>query len=93
MFPELRGRVYENRLLETSFPIPQPSHVKHVWPQNKMGRVVKPGECMQITGHFSGVPEAQRRMGAEWMTGDGLAQAIPPRYTEYVGEHLLSALG
>jgi DNA (cytosine-5)-methyltransferase 1 len=89
MFPELRGLIYENRLFQTSFPVPQPSHVKHLWPQTKMGRKPKPGECMQVTGHFSGVEEAQRRMGAPWMTGDGLAQAIPPAYAKYVGEHLL----
>lgn len=92
MFPELRGLVYENRLFETSFPIPQPSHVKHVWPLNDMGRPVKPGECMHITGHFTDAAEGRRRMGAPWMTRDGLAQAIPPAFTEYVGAHLLAAL-
>jgi DNA (cytosine-5)-methyltransferase 1 len=92
MFPELRGQLYENRLFETSFPMPQPPHVLHKWPQTKMGRPPKPGECMQITGHFSGVPEAQRRMAAEWMTQDGLAQAIPPAYTEHIGRALLAAI-
>jgi DNA (cytosine-5)-methyltransferase 1 len=92
MFPELRGLMYEDRLFETSFGVEQPHHVRHVWPQTKMGRPPKQGECMQVTGHFSGVPEAQRRMGLQWMTQDELAQAIPPAYTEYIGRHLLEHL-
>jgi hypothetical protein len=81
-------RDYEDRLFETSFPVPQPPHVRHIWPQTKMGRPPRSGECMQITGHFSGVPEGRRRMGCEWMTQDGLAQAIAPVYTEYIGRQL-----
>jgi DNA (cytosine-5)-methyltransferase 1 len=92
MFPELRGLLYEARLFETSFPVPQLSHCRHRWPQTKMGRPPQPGECMQVTGHFSGVAEAQRRMGADWMTQGELAQAIPPAYTEYVGACLLKWL-
>jgi len=40
---------------------------------------------MQVTGHFSDVAEARRRMGCPWMTRDELAQAIPPAYTRHVG--------
>jgi DNA (cytosine-5)-methyltransferase 1 len=92
MFPGLRGLIYENRLFETSFPVPQPSHVKHLWPQTKMGRPPKPGECMQVTGHFADAGEGRRRMSAEWMTRDGLAQAIPPAYAEYLGGVLLERI-
>ena len=92
MFPELRGLLYEARLFQTSFGIPQPRHVKHIWPQTKMGRPPKPGECMQLTGHFSDVPEGRRRMRLPWMTQSELAQAIPPAYTEWVGSRLLEHL-
>jgi DNA (cytosine-5)-methyltransferase 1 len=92
MFPGLRGLLYEGRVFETSFGIPQPDHVRHVWRQTKMGRPPQPGECMQITGHFSDVPEGRRRMGLPWMTQDELAQAIPPAYTEYIGGQLLETL-
>ena len=79
-------------MFETSFAVPRPPHVLHQWPQTKMGRPPKPGECMQLTGRFSGVPEGRRRMGTGWMTQDGLAQAIPPAYTRYIGARLLEHL-
>jgi DNA (cytosine-5)-methyltransferase 1 len=92
MFPGLRGLLYEARWFETSFPVAQPRHTKHLWPQTKMGRPPQPGECMQVTGHFSDVAEAQRRMGLPWMTQGELAQAIPPAYTEYIGRQLIDVL-
>ena len=92
MFPGLRGQLYEARWFETSFPVPQPRHTKHLWPQTKMGRPPQPGECMQVTGHFSDVPEAQRRMGLPGRTQDELAQAICPAYTKYIGQQLLNVL-
>ena len=34
----------------------------------------------------------RRAMGIDWMTRDGLAQAIPPAYTEHIGRELLGYL-
>jgi DNA (cytosine-5)-methyltransferase 1 len=90
MFDDLRGLVYEDRVFEASFPLPQPLHTYHRWRQTKMGRPPVDGECMQITGHFAGVAEAQRRTGLTWMTQDELAQAIPWQYAEYVGQYMLA---
>ena len=92
MFPELRGLLYEDRLFETSFAIPQPGHVLHQWAQTKMGRRPVPGECMQLTGHFSDAEEGRRRMRVPWMNRDGVAQAIPPAFTEFIGARLLEHL-
>jgi DNA (cytosine-5)-methyltransferase 1 len=89
MFDDLRGLLYEDRLFETSFPVAQPPHRRHQWAQTKMGRPPQPNECMQVTGHFSDVPEGRRRMGIPWMTQSELAQAIPPAYTEHVGRMLM----
>lgn len=36
------------------------------------------------------VGQAREAMGIDWMGWHGLTQAIPPAYTEYIGEHLLS---
>lgn len=89
MFERTRGLLYEPRRFQSSFPVPQPPHVRHIWPTTKMGRRPVKGECMQITGHFTDADEGRRRMGCPWMTRDELAQAIPPVYTEYIGRHLL----
>lgn len=92
MFPALRGLLYEARLFEASFEVASLPHRAHAWPLTKMGRPPKPGECMQVTGHFSGAAEGRRRMDVPWMTRDELAQAIPPAYTEYLGRLLLDAI-
>jgi DNA (cytosine-5)-methyltransferase 1 len=36
--------------------------------------------------------QAQEAMGIDWMTWREITQAIPPSYTECIGEHLLTAL-
>jgi DNA (cytosine-5)-methyltransferase 1 len=36
--------------------------------------------------------DKKRAMGIDWMTRDGLAQAIPPAYTEHIGTQLLAAI-
>jgi len=84
--------VYRERLFETSFPMPQPEHRTHSQPLRKMGRPPLPGHRMHVVGNFSGVREARAAMGIEWMTRDGLREAIPPAYTEHVGRFLLQAL-
>jgi DNA (cytosine-5)-methyltransferase 1 len=38
------------------------------------------------------VADWRRAMDIDWMTRDGLAQAIPPAYTEYLGARLLEHL-
>lgn len=45
-----------------------------------------------ITGHFSGVKEAQVAMGIDWMGQDELRQAIPPAYTEFIGQYIMNYL-
>jgi DNA (cytosine-5)-methyltransferase 1 len=35
----------------------------------------------------------RRAMGIDWMTRDELAEAIPPAYTRFIGEQLLTHLG
>lgn len=38
------------------------------------------------------LPEAQEAMGIDWMDWDALTEAIPPAYTQYLGEQLLDLL-
>lgn len=70
-----------------------PATCNHYKPVVKCGR--KPDlakEFHSIYGHFSGVPEAQEAMGINWMTQDGLREAIPPAYTKFIGSQLLKAI-
>lgn len=92
MFPgELE--VYRHRLFETSFPLAQPEHPEHVAPLRKMGRPPRDGEFMHVVGNFSGVARARDAMGGlDWMTRDGLREAIPSQYTQHIGEQLLAAV-
>lgn len=58
--------------------------------QTKMGRKTKPGEAMQVVGNFNGMEDAQKAMGIDWMSRKELAQAIPPAYTQAIGEQLMA---
>lgn len=89
-FPELR--VYRHRLFESNMPLRQPPHAPHDVPLTKMGRTPREGEFMHVVGNFSGVEQAKAAMGIDWMTRDGLREAIPPAYTELIGRQMLDAL-
>lgn len=64
---------------------------------NHSKRVVKHGRrpCREkhfaaVTGHFSDVEFARESMGINWMGQSGLSQAIPPKYTEWIGLQMLN---
>ena len=80
------------RLFECSFPVPfvlaPPAQAKHA----KMGRPPKEGEYVHVVGHMSNVPYCREAMGIDWMTVGELAQAIPPAYTQWIGERLIEVI-
>jgi DNA (cytosine-5)-methyltransferase 1 len=84
--------VYRHRLFETSFPVPLILHPAHHAQPVKMGRRVKAGDVIQVVGNFTDVAYARAAMGIDWMTRDGLSQAIPPAYTEFLGRQLLAVV-
>jgi DNA (cytosine-5)-methyltransferase 1 len=83
---------YRHRLFECSFPVEAPRHPKHEAPIRKMGRPVQDGEMMHIVGNFSGVQKARDIMGTQWMSRDGLREAIPPAFARYIGQAALAAI-
>jgi DNA (cytosine-5)-methyltransferase 1 len=84
------GYLRRHRLFETNFPLPQPECAHE-------GK----GRAVGVYGHggHSGkrrmlaAPDARAAMEIDWMNRDELAQAIPPAYARYVGEHLRRYLG
>jgi len=85
-------KTYRHRLFESNYHLRVPKHHKHIAKNTKMGRKPVDGEFIQVVGHFSGVPFAREAMGIEWLGQKELAQAIPPAYTEYLGQQMLDVL-
>jgi DNA (cytosine-5)-methyltransferase 1 len=48
---------------------------------------------ISVAGHNFSRQDAVIAMEIDWMSKHGLAQAIPPAYTEYIGGYLMQALG
>lgn len=85
-------RTYRHRLFETNWDLTPPEHPAHLAKTAKMGRPVKDDEFMHVVGNFSNVALGREIMGMPWASRDGLREAIPPAYTEFVGRQLLDSL-
>lgn len=77
-----------HRRFSTSFPLTQPGPC---WCAGKKvggvyGNLSKTG---MLRGHKFGPDEARKAMGIDWMSRKGLALAIPPDYTRWIGEQLI----
>lgn len=83
---------YRHRLFETNWGFRQPGHPPHLAKTTKMGRAVKAGEFMHVVGNFSGVDHGRKVMGMPWANRDGLREAIPPVYADWVGRQLMNRL-
>lgn len=83
---------YRHRLFESNVKIEAPEHPEHVARNTKMGRAPVAGEFMHIVGNFSGVDRGRQVMDMPWASRDGLREAIPPAYTEWVGQYLMAAV-
>jgi DNA (cytosine-5)-methyltransferase 1 len=88
-------RTYRHRRFEYSkhLELTAPPHLPHLKPAPNSRRRARwlAGDHASITGDIGTYigPEA---MGVDWMTGNGLSEAIPPPYTEHVGRQLMAHL-
>lgn len=84
-----------HRLFETNFPLPQPE-CKHsgktiaVYGGGPTKKERKSGGGRPYKGTIS---EKKEAMGIDWMITKEINQAVPPAYTEYIGQYLLDYLG
>jgi DNA (cytosine-5)-methyltransferase 1 len=95
MFPG--ARVIRHRLFETNFPFSAPPHGKHplVYTMDKRkphyGKLSEWTSPVQVTGGGNcSKAAAADAMGIDWATKGELNEAIPPAYTQYIGEQLLA---
>jgi DNA (cytosine-5)-methyltransferase 1 len=93
--------VRRHRLFEASFPI-EPPPCDHSWQTPRFQSLDKSmadrGQLASVVGvhgncNYAGEFELRKAaMGIDWMTNAEITQAIPPAYTEHIGEHLMTHL-
>lgn len=80
-------RVYRHRLFETNWLLVGKPHTKHMH-RAAYGYIPIGDEFYTVSGHYGDFHGASRAMGIDWMSHKGLAQAIPPAYTSWIGTQL-----
>jgi len=89
-------RTYRHRRFEYSrqLGLVAPEHLPHLRRAPNRCRRERwlVGDHASITGDV-GTYVGPEAMGIDWMTGNGLSEAIPPAYTEWVGRQLKDYLG
>jgi DNA (cytosine-5)-methyltransferase 1 len=98
MFPPLR--VYRHRIFETNWPLMSPPHAPHRDKTPSAGNGISPKGFISVcgAGGVRGMTEPeitrywQMAMGIDWMGRNDLAQAIPPAFTRFIGDQMLSQM-
>jgi DNA (cytosine-5)-methyltransferase 1 len=93
-------RVYRHRLFETNWDLPQPEHPKHknlVFTHDKRknhyGTKMSDEMFVQVTGGGNAkIEEKRAAMGLTYMTHAEINEAIPPKYTEWIGNQWKKSL-
>jgi len=88
--------LFRHRLFESNIELPFMLHGHSKVGSQAGGSSYKggwrPGKIISVAGNCAPIAEARRAMGIDWMDRRGLAEAIPPAYTEWVGAQLLRAM-
>ena len=84
-------RVHRHRVFETGggFYALQPRHQPHLLEGALHNCDIREGVARQVAGNYANHEDASDAMGIDWMTRKELSQAIPPAYTEFIGEQLM----
>jgi DNA (cytosine-5)-methyltransferase 1 len=92
-------RVLRHRLFETNFPVLTPSHGRHPLchtmdkRKSHYGKTDDMRDFVSVNGGGNcSVAAARDAMGIGWMSKDELNEAIPPIYTQFIGDQLMAQL-
>lgn len=86
-------RVRRHRLFEASFFfLTPPCQCKHEDYYVIFGHEVRNRQHGIQAGRKNKIAEGRRAMGIDWMTRAELSEAIPPAYTQFIGDRLISFL-
>lgn len=83
-------RLHRHRVFEIGrwFVFAQP-HGRHTRKAADNNCDLRPERTRMVVGHYADHDSASDAMGITWMTRDELREAIPPAYTEFIGEQLI----
>jgi DNA (cytosine-5)-methyltransferase 1 len=84
-------KLYRHRLFESNMQLTEPPHPKHIVPGGRAGHW-KPGEIISVSGNCAPIALSRQAMGIDWMPRAGLAESIPPAYTEHIGSQLMAQI-
>lgn len=97
MFPGLR--VIRHRLFESNIDLTVPEHGGHplVFTHDKRkahyGKLDQNVSFVQVTGGGNcSIANARDALGIDWMNKGELNESIPPAYTEFLGQQLMTAV-
>jgi DNA (cytosine-5)-methyltransferase 1 len=99
LFPQLR--VLRHRLFETSFAIPQPELDCYNHPpvyttdpnRSTYGLLDEWEDYVSVYGgNFASFEACKDAMQIDWMNRKELSQAIPPHYTQFIGEYFIESV-
>lgn len=86
---------YRHRRFESNIALLAMAHSAHSIKSVRQGYGAYNGEMMSVTGDLNSqkfFDSAKTAMGIDWMGRKELSQAIPPIYTEFIGQQLMAAL-
>ncbi len=90
-------KVYRHRFFESNIFLLAPQHVPHRDNCPAVGRGKSNKGFISVTGHGGfgfqgGTAYAKKAMGIDWMSRKELSLAIPPAYTQWIGERVKKIL-
>ena len=85
-------QTYRHRLFESNVLLWGLEHPRHAVKASRAGHW-KPGTYVSVAGNCSPIKLARAAMDIDWMDRFELAESIPPYFSEYIGQQILSILG